>query len=86
MVTITSFCCDHSGDCKPSTQEQIMCRSRSENYISSINETAIFTLCNMLKFNNGNLSNTTIKSVLQPIWPINKNISKSDIFNLRLKI
>ena len=39
----------------------------------------------MLK-HNVKLKTITIKNILQPIWPKNKNISKHDIFNLRLRI
>ena len=53
--------------------------------IKNVSETAFFTLCNMLK-HNGKLKTITIKNVLQPIWPKNKNIFKNDIFNARLRI
>ena len=66
-VSIVPFCCKHSNNCNPNSEQQTMCRSRSGNHISSINETAMLTLRNMMKFNNSNLSNTAIKSVLQLI-------------------
>jgi len=84
-VTIVTAVCEHGGQCKPSPQQQIMVRSRSGLYIKNVSETAFFTLCNMLK-HNGKLKTHTIKNILQPIWPKNKNISKHDIFNVRLRI
>jgi len=87
FITIENAVCEHGGHCKPSSQQQIMVRSRSGLYVKNVSDTAIFTLCNMLKHNSGGrLKTVTIKSILQPIWPINKNISKHDIFNVRLRI
>ena len=83
-ITIVEAVCEHGGQCRPSPQQQIMVRSRSGLYIKNVSENAIFILCNMLKHNNGRLKSVTIKNILQPIWPINKNISKHDIFNTRL--
>ena len=84
-VTIVTVVCEHGGQCKPSPQQQIMVRSRSGLYIKNVSETACFPLCNMLKHNR-KLKTITIKKILQPIWPRNKNISKNDIFNVRLRI
>ena len=39
----------------------------------------------MLK-HKGKLKTITIQNILQPIWPKNKNISKHDIVNVRLRI
>ena len=85
-ITIVEAVCKHGGQCRQSPQQQIMVRSRSGLYIKNISENALFILCNMLKHNNGRLKSITIKNILQPIWPINKNISKHDIFNVKLRI
>ena len=84
-IIIKKACCEHSNLCKPSTQQQIMSRSRGGQYLKGVNETALFTLCNILKHNK-RLKATTIKSVLKPIWPKNKNITKSDVFNMRVRV
>ena len=84
-VTIVTAVCEHGGQCKPSPQQRIMVRSRSGLYLKIVSETACFTVCNMLK-QNGKLKTITSKNILQPIWPRNKNISKNDIFNVRLRI
>ena len=84
-VTIVTAVCEHRGQCKPSPQQQIMVRSRSGLYIKNVSKTACFPLCNMLKHNR-KLKTIMIKNILQPIWPRNKNISKNDIFNVRLRI
>ena len=39
----------------------------------------------MFKYNR-KLKSNSIKSVLKPIWPTNKNISKYDVFNIQRKI
>ena len=84
-VIIKKANCKHSGLCKPSPQQQLFSRSRSGQYIKAINETALFTLCNFFKHNK-RLKSTTIRSVLKPIWPQNKNITKHDIYNMRVRV
>ena len=83
MIIVTN--CNHCVECKPSTQQQLLSRSRSRKYVQGISENALFTLCNMLKHNR-RLKAASIKSVLTPIWPTNKNISKYDVFNIKRKI
>ena len=83
MISVAN--CLHCIQCKPSTQQQLMSRSRSGKYVQGISDNALFVLCNMFK-SNGRLKSNCIKSILTPIWPTNKNISKSDVFNIRKKI
>ena len=82
IVKITKACCDHGGLCQPCTQQLIMTRCHSGQYVSNINQTAFFTLCNIMKHNNGILRTSTIKNIIFPLWPTNKNLTKHDVSNI----
>ena len=47
-VTISVANCMHCDQCKPSTQQQLMTRSRSRKYVQGISKNDLFTLFNML--------------------------------------
>jgi hypothetical protein len=86
IIIIKNACCTHAGLCKPSCQQQLVTRARGGSYIKNMNDMALFTLCNVMKHNNGILKTETIKSIVSPIWPSNKNITKSDVFNIRIRV
>ena len=77
--------CAHGGRCTPSRQNRIMTVQRSGKYVQSLPDTALFTLCNHLE-HNGKLESAYIKSVLRPILPKAKNVTKHDVFNTRVKV
>ena len=62
-----------------------MCRSRSTNHPISSNKTTELKLCNVMKYDNRMLKTTTVKNLLRPILPENKNMSTSDVFNFMLR-
>ena len=78
IVMIKKACCIHAGLCHLSTQQQIVTHSRSGLHVKNMNEMTFFTLCNVMKHNNGVLNCDTIKSIVSPIWPTNKNMSKNE--------
>ena len=54
-------------------------------YVAKVPDDAMFTLCNIL-LHFGSLPTGTIKNVLTPVWPIKKNVTKHDVFNIRVKV
>ena len=84
-VIITKSSCNHTGDCQLSILQQVLQRSRSGLYVRSLNEASIHTLCTMLK-NNGQISSSVIKMVIQSQFPANKSITKQNIFHLKNKL
>jgi hypothetical protein len=86
-VIISAKCCYNHGElCVPSPKQLEVSRSRSGAYSGSINELALFTLCNLAKNNNGRIKSQSIKTVIAPFWPRNKNVTSHDVFNIRRKI
>lgn len=85
-IVISKLNLSHGGSCNPSSQQQLVARSRSGRYAKSINDLALCQLCTMSKNGEGRLKTSSIKSIITPFWPSNKNISKADIFNLRKRI
>lgn len=85
-IIISKLDLSHGGSCNPSSQQQLVARARSGKYVKSINDLALYQLCTMSKNGEGRLKTSSIKSIIKPFWPTNKNISKGDIYNLRRKI
>ncbi|GFH55396.1 hypothetical protein CTEN210_11872 [Chaetoceros tenuissimus] len=85
-IIISKVILSHGGSCNPSPQQQLVARARSGKYVKSINDLALYQLCTMSKNGEGRLKTSSIKSIITPFWPSNKNISKGDIYNLRRKI
>ena len=84
-VIISTANCQHTGDCKPSTQQQIVQRARSGEYIKSISDMALFTLCTMYK-EKMSLKSYYVKSILQSQFPTNHNVTKFHVFNMKKRI
>ena len=62
-VTIVDGILSHSGDCKPSTQQHIFTKSRSDKYVEDISNMALYTLCNSAS-KNGRAVNSIVSSLL----------------------
>lgn len=85
-VTITkNSCLEHGGSCAPSTQQQIVQRSRAGDYIKGISALSFFQLCNTLQ-TTGKLKFSVIKDALQQQFPSNKNVTKNHVWNMRIKV
>jgi len=84
-VIISSAKCEHTGTCNPSTQQQIIQRARSGEYIKCISDVALFTLCTIYK-EKMSLKSYYVKSILQSQFPSNHNVTKYHVFNMKKRI
>ena len=84
-VIISTANCQHTGNCKPSTQQQIMQRARSGEYIKCISDVALYTLCTIYK-EKMSLKSYYVKTILQSQFPSNHNVSKFHVFNMKKRI
>ena len=84
-VIISNSYCTHTGSCQPSTQQQIIQRERSGEYIKCISDVALFTLCTMYK-EKMSLKSYYVKSILQSQFPTNHNVTKFHVFNMKKRI
>lgn len=84
-VIISSAKCVHTGTCKPCTQQQIIQRARSGEYIKCISDVALFTLCTIYKEKMA-IKSYYIKSILQSQFPSNHNVTKFHVFNMKKRI
>ena len=78
-VIISKANLEHTGECNPSTLQQVMQRSRSGAYVQGISDTSLFTLCTMLK-DEGKLSSSFIKKILRFQFPANKNVNNRHVY------
>ena len=85
LVIITTANCQHTGNCKPSTQQQIIQRSRSGEYIKCISDIALYSMCTIYK-QKMSLKSYYVKSILQSQFPTNHNVSKFHVFNMKKRI
>ena len=46
-VIITKAICDHTGTCDPCSQQQMIVRQRSGQYVAKLSIDTIYTLCSM---------------------------------------
>jgi hypothetical protein len=58
---------------------------RAGSYVSKMPCHPLFTLCNFYE-SSGNLTSSLIKQVIRPTWPSGKNITKHDVFNIRVRV
>ena len=84
-VIISTSNCKHTGNCKPSTQQQIIQRARSGEYIKCISDVALFTLCTIYK-EKMSLKSYYVKTILQSQFPTNHNVTKFHVFNMKKRI
>ena len=83
-IIISTAECKHTGSCNPSTQQQIIQRARSGEYIKCISDVALFTLCTIYK-EKMSLKSYYVKSILQSQFPSNHNVTKFHVFNMEKK-
>ena len=83
MITRASF--EHTGTCEPCSQQQMIVRQRSGQYVAKLSIDTIYTLCSMYtQF--GILKSNIVKPYLQTAFPKNKNVTKHNIWSLKRKI
>ena len=84
-VIITKAVCNHTGTCDPCSQQQMIVRQRSGQYVAKLSIDTIYTLCSMYtQF--GILKSNIVKPYLQTAFPRNKNATKHNIWSLKRKI
>ena len=84
-VIITKATCEHTGTCEPCSQQQMIVRQRSGQYVAKLSVDTIYTLCSMYtQF--GILKSNIVKPYLQTAFPKNKNVTKHNIWSLKRKI
>ena len=84
-IEIVSKCCVHSGGCEPGHTNRVVAMQRAGNYVSKMPCHPLFTLCNFYE-TSGSLTASLIKQVLRPTWPSGKNITRHDVFNVRVRV
>jgi len=77
--------CEHGGSCKPGRLNRVATLQRGGKYIDNMPKQVMFSLCNYLE-HSGKLASSLIRRVVRPSWPRAKDISKHDVFNIRLKV
>ena len=83
MITRVSL--EHTGTCEPFSQQQMIVRQRSGQYVAKLSIDTIYTLCSMYtQF--GILKSNIVKPYLQTAFPKNKNVTKHNIWSLKRKI
>lgn len=78
-------CTTHAGNCHPGRQNRVVTMSRAGAYVEKMPDAALFQLCNVYELC-GKISSAMIKSVMTPVWPSSKIVSKQDVFNIRVKV
>ena len=84
-IIISKANLEHTGECNPSTLQQVMQRSRSGAYVRGISDTSLYTLCTMLK-DEGKLSSSFIKQILRSQFPANKNVNNRHVYWMKQRI
>ena len=73
---------DHTGSCNPSTQQQIVQRTRSGDYIKKFSDQSLFTLVTMYK-RTGSLPIPLVREILAAQFPRNKNVSRNHVYYMK---
>ena len=83
-VKIDSFSFAHTNGCNPCPQQYQFVMSRTGSYIKGTNRRAMFDICSYQK-TKGRVPSSYIRHVLQRIFPIDKNVTKQDVYYMRLR-
>lgn len=81
-VVISKAEYEHTGSCNPSTQQQIVQRSRSGDYIKKISDQSLFTLVTMYE-RTGSLPSPLVREILAAQFPRNKNVSRNHVYYMK---
>ena len=74
----------HSGMCVPSSMNLMQTKQRAGVYNTKLGSSSIFTLCKMEK--QKKMTNSSIRSIVEPMLPSQKLVNRKEIFYLRAKI
>ena len=81
-VVISKAECEHTGSCNPSTQQQIVQRSRSGDYFKKISDQSLFTLVTMYE-RTGSLPSPLVREILAAQFPRNKNVTYNHVYYMK---
>ena len=84
-VLIKEACCKHGGLCTPGRENRVIVVQRAAKYVNNLPTQVLYSLCNVFEFT-GRIDTASIKNAVRRLWPKSKNITKSDVFNLRVKV
>ena len=85
LIVITKVSCEHTGTCEPCSQQQMIVRQRSGQYVAKLSVDTIYTLCSMYTMFDI-LKSNIVKPYLQTAFPKSKNVTKHYIWSLKRKI
>ena len=83
-VKIGSFSFAHTNGCNPSPQQYQFAMTRTGSYIKGTNRRAMHDICNYQK-KKSRVPSSHIRHVLQRIFPNDKNVTKHDVYYMRLR-
>ena len=84
-VKVKKANCTHGEMCTPGTQNRIAASQRGGKYINDVPINTLYTLLNYWE-HDGKLPTSTIKKAMARVWPKKKVVSKSDVFNIKVKV
>ena len=84
-VIISKANLTHTGQCSPSTLQQVLQRSRSGAYVKIMSDVSLFTLFNILK-GGGKVTSSFIKQILRSQFPANKNVTTCHVYWMKNRI
>ena len=84
-VKVKKANCTHGEMCTPGPQNRIAASQRGGKYIDDVPTNTLYTFLNYWE-HDGKLSTSTIKKVMTRVWPKKKVVSKSDVFNIKVKV
>ena len=79
-----SSCWSHGDKCSPSIQNLVDVTKRSGEYARIISSRQVFALCRQAKTKR--LTASQIRGALHDLMPKNTNVTKQQVFNLRVKV
>ena len=84
-VIISKANLSHTGQCSPSSMQQVLQRSWSGAYVKNMSDVSLFTLCSMLK-GGGKVTSSFIKQILKSQFPANKNVTTRHVYWMKNRI
>jgi hypothetical protein len=74
----------HNEPCNPTPKQLIYTNRVSGKYVSQMTEHTLFTIMNLMS-KSASVPSATIKTIIQPSFPLRKYISHTEIFNVKAK-
>ena len=84
-VMIESAFTSHTNGCTPGLENRIISAQRGKLYTNNIPISVVYSMCHHAE-QGLPLTSASIKTFLSPHWPTQKEITRSDVFNVKRKI